>query len=68
MLTAILCISRYIVQRAKERFCENKNYTKRVRLGMKQRTTAQDDHFLTQQVLRNRNTTAISAQNSLKKV
>ncbi|EFA01186.1 Transposable element Tc3 transposase-like Protein [Tribolium castaneum] len=64
----VLGVSRCSVQRAVERFRETGSYTRRVGSGRRRCTTARDDHFLTLQVLRNRDTTAVAVRNSLEKV
>ncbi|KAH0817872.1 hypothetical protein GEV33_004919 [Tenebrio molitor] len=47
---------------------QTKGYTRRVGSGRKRSTIARDDHFLTLTILRNRDTTAVKAQNELQKV
>lgn len=64
----VLGVSRCSVQRAVERFRETGSYTRRVGSGRRRCTTAQDDRFLTLRVLRNRDTTAVSARNELQEV
>jgi transposase len=64
----VLGVSRCSIQRAVKRFPETKDYTRRVGSGRKRSTTAEDDHFLTLTILRNRDTTAVRARNELQEV
>lgn len=64
----VLGISRCSVQRVVKRFHETGSYSRRVGSGRKRCTTNADDHFLTLKVLRNRDTTAVSARNELHEV
>ncbi|RZC42585.1 HTH 28 domain containing protein, partial [Asbolus verrucosus] len=63
----VVGVSRCSVQRAIQRFRETGGYIRRVGSG-RQRCTPRDDHFLTLTMLRNRDTTAVSARNELQQV
>jgi transposase len=64
----VLDVSRCRIQRAVKRFPKTKGYTRRVVSGRKSSATARDDHFLTLTILKNRDTTAVTALNELQEV
>lgn len=65
---AVLGVTRCSVQRAVERFRGTGNYARREGSGRKRSTTAQDDRFITMEVLQKRAPTAVMVRNHLQEV
>lgn len=64
----ILGVTRCSVQRAVQRFNETGSFSRRRGSGRRRSTNVQDDRFVTLNVLRERNTTAVMARNRLEEV
>lgn len=64
----ILGVTRCSVQRAVQRFNETGSFSRRRGSGRRRSTNVRDDRFVTLNVLRERNTTAVMARNRLEEV